>query len=55
MAWYDSAVFYHIYPLGLCGCKKENTGEAEYHFDILKEWAAYCKDEFYGNLYRTVV
>ena len=29
MAWYDSAVFYHIYPLGLCGCSKENTGIAE--------------------------
>ena len=22
--WYDSAIFYHIYPLGLCGCEKEN-------------------------------
>ena len=24
MAWYDNAVFYHIYPLGLCGCAHEN-------------------------------
>ena len=24
MKWYDEAVFYHIYPLGLCGCKKKN-------------------------------
>ena len=24
MAWYDEAVFYHIYPLGLTGAPKEN-------------------------------
>ena len=24
MAWYDEAVFYHIYPLGLLGAPKEN-------------------------------
>ena len=47
MAWYDSAVFYHIYPLGLCGSKHENTGEAENHFDKLKEWADHaCKMNF---------
>ena len=27
MAWYDNAVFYHIYPLGLCGCAHENDGQ----------------------------
>ena len=47
MAWYDSAVFYHIYPLGLCGSKHENIGEAENHFDKLKEWADHaCKMNF---------
>lgn len=39
MAWYDSAVFYHIYPLGLCGCARENKGEPEEHFDQLTAWA----------------
>ncbi|MBD5113813.1 MAG: maltodextrin glucosidase [Ruminococcaceae bacterium] len=24
MNWYDKAAFYHIYPLGFCGCPKEN-------------------------------
>ena len=24
MAWYDEAVFYHIYPLGLTGAPKTN-------------------------------
>lgn len=33
MKWYDEAVFYHIYPLGLCGCKKENDGVREEHFE----------------------
>lgn len=36
--WYEKAVFYHIYPLGLCGCKKENTGEPESHFDKIRAW-----------------
>ncbi|MBO4515264.1 MAG: alpha-glucosidase C-terminal domain-containing protein [Lachnospiraceae bacterium] len=28
MAWYDEAVFYHIYPLGLAGCPEKNPYEA---------------------------
>lgn len=43
MAWYDSAVFYHIYPLGLCGCPHDNNGETGAHFDKLKEWAEHAK------------
>lgn len=41
--WYDKAVFYHIYPLGLCGCAHENTGVCESHFDKLNEWAMHAK------------
>ena len=44
MAWYDSAVFYHIYPLGLCGCARENKGEPEEHFDQLTAWADHARD-----------
>ncbi len=43
MAWYDSAVFYHIYPLGLCGCEHENNGKETSHFDKLTEWAEHAK------------
>ena len=43
MAWYDSAVFYHIYPLGLCGCPHDNNGETGAHFDTLNEWAEHAK------------
>ncbi len=31
MAWYDEAVFYHIYPLGLCDAPKENPYTAPLH------------------------
>ncbi len=43
MAWYDSAVFYHIYPLGLCGCPHENRGEEGHHFGKLKAWADHAR------------
>lgn len=51
MAWYDSAVFYHIYPLGLCGCEKENTGVEEHHFDKLKAWAEHAKELNFTGIY----
>lgn len=31
MAWYDEAIFYHIYPLGLCDAPKENAYTAPVH------------------------
>lgn len=43
MTWHDQAVFYHIYPLGLCGCPHENHGEEGHHFDKLKAWADHAK------------
>lgn len=43
MAWYDSAVFYHIYPLGLCGCPHDNAGEKGSHFDKIGEWADHAR------------
>lgn len=59
MAWYDSAVFYHMYPLGLCGCSRENTGVAENHFDKLREWARHavdigCNALYIGPLFESV-
>ena len=45
MAWYDNAVFYHIYPLGLCGCAHENDGQAEPGaFNKLNAWAEHAAD-----------
>jgi len=59
MAWYDKAVFYHIYPLGLCGCKKENNGESESHFDKLNEFIEHvkkigCNAIYIGPLFESV-
>lgn len=44
MAWYDSAVFYHIYPLGLCGCAHESGGEAGRCFPKLTAWADHARE-----------
>ncbi|MGN0707324.1 MAG: alpha-amylase family glycosyl hydrolase [Faecalibacterium sp.] len=45
MAWYDNAVFYHIYPLGLCGCKHENDGQpTPGAFQKLNDWAAHAAE-----------
>ncbi len=59
MKWYDKAVFYHIYPLGLCGCAKENTGVSESHFDKLTDWADHaeklgCTAIYIGPLFESV-
>lgn len=44
-AWYDRAVFYHIYPLGLCGCEKENDYKPhESQFPKLAQWAEHVAD-----------
>lgn len=58
MAWYDSAVFYHIYPLGLCGCPHENNGEAGHHFDKITEWSEHaqrmgCNAIYIGPLFES--
>lgn len=48
MTWYDNSIFYHIYPLGLCGCPHDNHGEEGHHFKKLTQWAEHVK-EINGN------
>ena len=37
--WYEQAVFYHIYPLGLLGAEKTNTlTETAHRFVELEDW-----------------
>ncbi len=36
MNWYDKSAFYHIYPLGFCGCPEENDFSSEPQHNILK-------------------
>ena len=42
--WYEEAVFYHLYPLGLLGSKKVNDYVLERHFDELEKWLYHMKD-----------
>ena len=45
MAWYDEAVFYHIYPLGLAGAPKQNDyGEPVHRLNTLIPWVDHIKE-----------
>lgn len=52
MAWYDQAVFYHIYPLGLTGAPKNNTYEEPQHrLNTLLPWISHIKEIGCNALY----
>ena len=52
MAWYDEAVFYHIYPLGLTDAPKQNSyGEPEHRLNTLIPWIAHIKNIGCNALY----
>ena len=43
--WYEEAVFYHMYPLGMTGAPKYNTQEEVTHrFDELEDWLPHLQD-----------
>ena len=45
MAWYDEAVFYHIYPLGMTGAPKQNAYEEPQHRLLtLLPWINHLKE-----------
>ncbi len=45
MAWFDEAVFYHIYPLGLCKAPKQNPYEEPVHrLNTLLPWISHIKE-----------
>ncbi|MCF0146120.1 MAG: hypothetical protein HUJ73_05990, partial [Eubacterium sp.] len=45
MAWYDEAVFYHIYPLGLTGAPKQNPyGEPVHRLNTLLPWIGHIQE-----------
>ena len=45
MAWYDEAVFYHIYPLGLTGAPKQNHYKEPVHrLNALYPWISHIKE-----------
>ena len=43
-AWYEKAIFYHMYPLGMTGAPKQNTGtEGADQFRKLEQWLPHIK------------
>lgn len=51
-SWYKNGIFYHIYPLGLCGSPKENHGgEVVNRFDEMEEWIPHIKNIGCNALY----
>ncbi len=45
MAWYEEAVFYHIYPLGVTGAPKQNSyGEPVHRLNTLLPWISHIKE-----------
>ncbi|MBR6531594.1 MAG: alpha-amylase [Clostridia bacterium] len=60
MAWYDEAVFYHIYPLGLTGAPKQNPyGEPVHRLNTLLPWITHisaigCNAIYIGPLFESV-
>lgn len=52
MAWYDEAVFYHIYPLGLTGAPERNDyGQPVHRLPALKAWVDHMETTGFSALY----
>ncbi len=52
MAWYDEAIFYHIYPLGLSGAPAENDyGTPVHRLNDLTPWIEHIKNIGCNALY----
>lgn len=60
MAWYDEAIFYHIYPLGMTGAPQHNTyGEPAHRLNALLPWLSHirkigCNALYIGPLFESV-
>lgn len=60
MAWYDEAVFYHIYPLGMTGAPKQNSYSKPVHrLNTLLPWISHireigCNAIYIGPLFESV-
>ena len=45
MSWYNEAIFYHIYPLGLTGAPKQNEyAEPVHRLNTLLPWIDHIKE-----------
>ncbi len=52
MAWYDEAIFYHIYPLGMTGAEKQNSyKEPTPRLRTLFPWIDHIKESGFNAIY----
>lgn len=53
VTWYEKAVFYHMYPLGMTGAPRENSLDAPvvHRFEELDSWIPHMKEMGYTALY----
>ena len=52
MSWYQNAIFYHIYPLGLCGAPPRNPyGEPVHRLGALRAWVDHLAGLGFNALY----
>ena len=50
--WYEEAVFYHIYPLGMLGAPKVNDyGTVEHRLRELDDWIGHIKEMGFNAIY----
>ena len=51
--WYQDAIFYHIYPLGLCGAPNQNVGDSppKHRLDRLLPWLEHAQSLGANTLY----
>ena len=50
--WINTAVFYHVYPLGFCGAPQYNTdGETVCRINKIREWIPHWKEMGVNALY----
>lgn len=43
--WFEEAVFYHMYPIGMTGAPRKNEGtEVVHRFDSLMKWLPHIKE-----------
>lgn len=60
MSWFENAVFYHIYPLGLTGAPQHNPYEAPVHrLETIRPWVEHlaelgCDALYIGPLFESV-
>ena len=49
--WTKDAVFYHIYPLGFCGCEQYHQDSIHHRINKIKDWIPHLKELHVNAVY----